>query len=404
MRVLISASTFPIRLDDGLPRFVYDLAEALAARCEVTALVPDAPGAARRERMGAVDVERFTYFWPRRLQALAYGHGIGDNLRASFAAKLQPPPFVVRQALATRALARRRGAEIVNSHWLLPQGLSTALARGRRRRFGHVVTLHGGDAYLLSRMPFGRSLARFVLGRADAVFAVSTNVRDALDQALGRPSNAVIQPVGVHVAAFRGAGGPASPFPDGHLLFVGRLIDIKGVPTLLRALPAVLERHPGVGLLVVGYGPRERELAREAECLGVAHAVRFAGRRTHAEIAGLLATCRAAVVPSIVQEGGRAEGMPSVVLEALAAGARVVASRAGGIPDAVRHGENGWLFRPGEPADLAQKLLAALADDPASGVTKRARETAERLDWARVADRYVEAFERIRPSAPRGTA
>ena len=66
MRVLISASTFPLRLDDGLPRFVYDLCEALATHCEITALVPGAPGALKRERLGNVDVRRFTYFLPSR--------------------------------------------------------------------------------------------------------------------------------------------------------------------------------------------------------------------------------------------------------------------------------------------------------------------------------------------------
>jgi glycogen synthase len=62
MRVLISTSTFPLQRDDGLPRFVYDLAEELARRGEVTVLAPHAPGAAAHERWGALEVERFGYF------------------------------------------------------------------------------------------------------------------------------------------------------------------------------------------------------------------------------------------------------------------------------------------------------------------------------------------------------
>lgn len=64
LRVLISTSTFPLNPDDGLPRFVYDLAEAMSTHADVTALAPDAPGATRRERLGPVDVRRFTYFRP----------------------------------------------------------------------------------------------------------------------------------------------------------------------------------------------------------------------------------------------------------------------------------------------------------------------------------------------------
>ena len=94
MRVLISASTFPVREGDGLPRFVYDLAQALAKFADVTALAPDAPGAAKRERMGDVDVRRFTYFLPRSAQTLAYGHGIRANMRESY---LGLPGFISKR-------------------------------------------------------------------------------------------------------------------------------------------------------------------------------------------------------------------------------------------------------------------------------------------------------------------
>jgi glycosyltransferase involved in cell wall biosynthesis len=397
MRVLVCASTFPLRPGDGLPRFVFDLCQALSAHCEVTALAPDADGAAAVERMDGVEVHRFRYFAPRRWQRLAYGHGIGDNLRASWLARLQPVPFVVCEALATRRLARRKGVDVVNSHWLLPQGLSAALARGRTPRFRHVVTLHGGDAYLLGRLPFARALARFVVGRADAVVAVSSNVRDQLDAVLGRPSGAILQPVGVHAERFRAPAAPLveSRFPEGYLLFVGRLVEVKGVDVLLRALPRLRARHPGLGLVVAGYGPQEPALRRISAELGLDEAVEFTGRLSHEEVAARLQQCRAAVVPSIVREDGREEGMPTVVLEALAAGTRVVASASGGMPDLLRDGENAWLARPGDPEHLADRILAALEVSDPDAVMLQARRAAEKLDWSAVAARYLSVFREI---------
>jgi glycosyltransferase involved in cell wall biosynthesis len=398
LRVLISSGTFPLRIDDGLPRFVYDLAEALAPHCAVTALVPDAPGAARRERMGGVAVRRFTYVRPRSFQSLAYGDGMGDNLRASLLARLQVPSYVWCQARATRRLAGEEGVDIVNSHWMIPQGLSSALARGPSAAFRHVVTLHGGDIYMLRNLPFGRALARFILGRTDFVFAVSSNVRDRLDELLGSASGAVLQPVGVRVGMFRGDQGiePVTPsFDNGYLLFVGRLNAIKGVEYLLRAMPKILERHPRLGLVLLGYGPMEQQLRREVRQLGIDSAVEVVGRRPHGEVARYVRGCRAVVVPSIVEEDGRAEGMPTVVIEAMACGARVVGSAAGGIPDVIRHGENGWLCRHRDPDDLAAKTLLALGDPPDSSTVRRARETAARFDWPEVASRYLEAFESV---------
>jgi len=408
MRVLISTSTFPIRADDGLPRFVYDLAEALAESCEVTCLVPDAVGAAKRERMGAVDVRRFTYFLPRRWQRLAYGHGMRENLRASLLCKLQPPPFVAAQSLATRRLVSAEGIEVVNSHWMIPSGLSTALARGpgggRAGRFGHVLTVHAADVYMLRGLPFGAAIARFILDRSDHVFADGSHVRDSLDELVGGTTDAHLQPNGVRVEGFREAAvrPAASPFPDGYLLFFGRLAEKKGVTYLLQAMPRVLSRHPNLGLVVIGYGPLEGALRDEARALGIARSVEFAGRKSHAEIGAHLAGSRLAVVPSIIDSHGETEGMPTVVVEAMASGTRVVGSAVDGIPDVIRHGENGWLCREKDPADLAEKILVALDDPETSGIPGRGLDTAHRFDWSEVAARYVEAFERVRDPGGRG--
>jgi glycosyltransferase involved in cell wall biosynthesis len=395
MRVLVSASTFPLAEGDGLPRFVFDLAQGLAEHARVFALAPDASGARRSERMGRVEVRRYTYFRPRRLQALAYGHGMRENLRASAWARVQPPALLVAGALATRALVRAEGIELVNSHWIVPQGLASALARGRRKRFRHVLTVHAGDVYLLRRLPFGRALARFVLARSDYVFAVGSHVRDSLDALLGYASRAALQPMGADAALFRGGEGAArapSPFPAGHLVFTGRFSEKKGAVHLLRALPRVLERQPGLGLVLIGYGPLEAELRGEVERLRIAPAVFFAGRLGHEEIARWLRGCRAAVVPSVVDRFGETEGMPTVVVEAMAAGARVVGSDVDGIPDVLHHGENGWLARPGDPEDLAAKILLALAEPEGSPLLRHSRETADGLDWSRVAERYAQAF------------
>ena len=123
--------------------------------------------------------------------------------------------------------------------------------------------------------------------------------------------------------------------------------------------------------------------------------MRFVGRKGHAEIGRYLRGCRVAVVPSIVDRHGETEGMPTVVIEAMAAGARVVGSAVDGIPDVIRHGANGWLCRPADPAHLAAAVLRALDDPAQSPIAAGARETADRFDWPRVADRYREVFERL---------
>ena len=396
MRVLLTTSTFPLAPDDGTPRFVLDLAQSLAASCPVTVLAPGAPGTAARERWGDVSVVRFAYFRPQAWQRLAYADGIEVNLRQSWLARLQAAPFVLAQARAVRRLVERERVDVVNSHWIVPQGLAAALARGRGRRFAHVVSLHGGDVHALVRLPLGRRLAGFVAARSDAWLASSQAARDRFDAVLGRACHAQIQPMGVHAARFRAAlplPGAEVDVPAGYLLYVGRLQEIKGVSVLLRALPAVRARHPDLSLLVVGYGEQEAPLRREAEALGIAAAVAFAGRRPADFVARAMRGCEAVVVPSVRLASGREEGMPTVVAEALAAGARVVATATGGIPDLVRHGENGWLCRDSDPAALSAAILAALEAPrpPAAGD----RAGAEALDWSSVAERHLEVYRSV---------
>ncbi len=394
IQVLISTSTFPIKLDDGLPRFVYDLAGTIAKKCDVIVLAPDAPGSLKREFMGRMDVQRFSYFYPRRWQALAYGYGMRDNLRSSLLGKIQLFPFIGNQALATRRIVHKNKIRVVNSHWMVPQGFSSALARGRKRRFHHILSVHAGDVYMLQGFPFGRFLARFIIDRTDFIFADGSKVRDQLDQLLGRPSNAIVQPMGVHVNQFNNSGAEPfkSPFPEGYLLYFGRFSEKKGIPYLLKAMPKILGHHPGLGLIIVGYGMREKELKKEVSDLKIEPSVQFVGRKTHDEIIRYLQGSRVAVIPSIIDRYGETEGMPTTVIEAMASGTRVVASDVDGIPDVISHQENGWLCRPKDPADLAEKILMALVDPAPSKILKLAKETAENFDWSKVADRYIKVI------------
>jgi glycosyltransferase involved in cell wall biosynthesis len=389
--LLITTSTFPTSLKGGGPRFIFDLAKALTVHFDVTVLAPHAPGATRSESWDGVQIERFRYTLPTSHQRLAYGGGMRENMRASWMARLQVPLLLMAQAWRTRRLAKRQRVTAVNSHWLVPQGLTAAFVRGRRRpQFRHVVHVHAADVYLLRKLPLGRWIVRFVLARADAVLADGSHVRDALDELAGQRTGAVLQPMGAWVDEF-GRSGPAieSPFAGGYLAFVGRLVEKKGVIYLLRAMERLLPAHPQLGLVVVGDGPLRHDLEKEAADLGIGAAVAFTGALPHQEVIRHLRGCRVAVVPSVIDSRGETEGMPTVVVELMAAGLRVVGSRVNGIPDVLKHHQNGWLAEPADPEDLAAKLREALADPTPSAIVEQAQATAARFDWRLIAEDYT---------------
>ena len=116
--------------------------------------------------------------------------------------------------------------------------------------------------------------------------------------------------------------------------------------------------------------------------------IEFLGSLPHDRIVELLAEARVVVLPSVVDSHGEADGMPTVLLEAMAAQRLVVACRVNGIPDVLRDGENGWLCEPRNVEDLAAKILQALAYKD-SGIPAAALKTAQQYDWPVLGARYA---------------
>jgi glycosyltransferase involved in cell wall biosynthesis len=373
---------------------VYDLARGLVDHVEeVHALVPDAAELPRDEVWEGVRVHRFRYFLPRRAQTLCYRHGIPANLRANPLLLAVVPFFVLAQTIAILRYLRRHEIAVVNSHWIIFQGLAAALAR-TVMPFRHVLQVHAAGLYLLLRLPrwLGRSTARFIVKRSDHVICVSSYVLDRTTDLLGfAPPSASVACMGVDTALF-GKTGPGDEPADPRILFVGRLVEKKGVEYLLRAFPRVREEIPPVRLDIVGTGEREAGLKSLAAELGLApEVVTFHGSQPHERVVELLRESRVVTVPSVVDAHGETEGMPTVILEAMAAGKRVVASRVNGTPDLVKPGHNGWLCPPADPERLARALVEAL-NDGHDGVPDAARKTAAHHDWARVCARYAEVL------------
>ena len=171
------------------------------------------------------------------------------------------------------------------------------------------------------------------------------------------------------------------------LLFVGYLIERKGVRYLLEAAPAILARHPNLRIVLIGKGPEEQRLREQAEALGIAGSVSFAGFLPHAEVIEWMQRSLLLVLPSVE------EGQGAVLLEALAAGTPVVGSNVDGIAEVITP-QVGRLFPVADAAALAAEVNDLLAT-PACW--QQASDAARRLalatyDWRVLAQRYLALY------------
>lgn len=167
-----------------------------------------------------------------------------------------------------------------------------------------------------------------------------------------------------------------------------RLTEQKGITYLLQALPAVVRDYPDVVLVIAGEGPTRSSLESEAVGLGVAQHVRFAG--ACGDVPSLLKALDAYVLPSVW------EGLPMVLLEAMAAGCPIVATSVGGVPSAIEHGRNGLLVSPRDPAGLAAAVNRMLRDaELRRDCQRRGKEVfAARFSARKMTDRYEQLYLR----------
>lgn len=144
-----------------------------------------------------------------------------------------------------------------------------------------------------------------------------------------------------------------------HIVFVGRLDAIKGVPLLLDAVAALRERHPDARVSIVGDGPHRAQLEQQTARLGLGEMVHFLGYRSQDAVADLLAQADMLVLPSF------AEGVPVVLMEAMAARLPVIASQVAGVGELVEDGVSGHLIPAGDTQNLIARMDHLLSDPKA---------------------------------------
>jgi glycosyltransferase involved in cell wall biosynthesis len=384
-RLLVLTSTLPRWAGDSEPRFVFDLARALADRYDPLILAPMAPGAASREVMDGIPIRRFRYAPLRRWERLAAPGAIMPNLRRHPWLYLTVPGFFIGQLLALVSLLRRERFDLVHCHWLIPQGLVLALASLFVRVPPVLVTCHGADAFTLESGLL-RGLKNWVLGKADAVSVVSREIAARL---AGRSTGRLVHvPMGVDIGTFGGDAAPAAKPPI--ILCAGRLAAKKGVNVLIEALAEPRLASRDLRVRIVGDGPMKVELMTRADALGLGDRVQFVGAVPHERLAEEMEAATMFCAPYVIAADGDREGTPTVLLEAAAAGLPIVTSDVGGCGDIVEHGRSGWLLPPGDAGALAAAIAEAL-DDPvrAAAMAAAARRRAEDFSWPRIAARYA---------------
>ncbi|MFZ5759356.1 MAG: glycosyltransferase [Thermodesulfobacteriota bacterium] len=387
MRVLHLATSFPSGPDSFAGAFVHQLVAAQVGFSLACTVVTPA-GSFPTEWPPLYPVRRFRYA-PWSLQRLAQQPG---GMPAALQAQpllfaLLSVPFFA--AMAVHLIREGKQHDLIHAHW----SICGALAVLTRPLHGRpvVTTLRGSDVHF-SRdgTAFRFLLNRAVRGSAAVVGVSKGMVNDLCSRFTEIQEKCGFVPNGVDERYFRIPLERAGENRPLRILFIGSLLSLKGIDVLIRALGRIREQ-PWT-LTLVGNGPQWSELQELAGREQVAERVTFRGAVAPEKVAGIMADHHLLVLPSY------REGLPNVVLEAMAAGLAVVASDIDGCRELIDDGKSGWLFPPGDVEELSallRTIVAGSLDLHQAGKWARAELLRRGLTWRNTAERYISLYHNV---------
>ena len=388
--ILVLASTFPRWKNDTEPRFVYDLCQKLKNDFKIIVLAPHSIDSLAYEVMDDLRVVRYRYA-PTRLETLAYEGGITAKLKDKTLNWLMLPFFFIGQWVAIIKLLRQYPVKVIHAHWLIPQGILALMARlVSKNKPSILCTSHGGDLYGLND-PISKAIKCHVINKIDELTVVSSSMQGKVGELVPQATIPTVAPMGTDLAGVFTPNESIQRIPY-QLLFVGRLVEKKGLQYLLQALPEIIKHNPSITLNIAGSGPEQDNLEKLTSKLELKKHVSFLGRLTHEQLVTQYQTASIAVFPFIQAKDGDVEGLGLVMIEAMGCGCPVVASDIPAVHDVITDNKTGILVPPKNHKEIQKNILAffVMPEEKKKLLGKKGRESIlKKFCWSVVAQQYT---------------
>lgn len=378
--------------------------ESMGFRLTIGSLNPP-PASFRHERLAGLKAE-IIYPPPRPVLDLPLHSPPADTVWQEMAALAAAQEIAYGKSFKSLTRARnawffsgefrRRGIRHLHVHFA-NRATHTALFL-KKAGFTFSFTAHAQDFMV----DLGsHHLLREMAHEAEFVVAVSDFSRDLLAGLCPDAGDKILRIYnGLDPAAFKLVAAPAAP--PLRVLSVGRLIDFKGFPDLIEAVRLLRDRGVDVLLDIVGEGPQRSALERQIENENLSGCIRLLGVQSQDQVRNLLDQCQVFALACITDSKGASDILPTVILEAMAAGRPVVSTRLVGVPEMVEDGVTGLLAAPGDAAAMARHLLRLAGDaalrDSMGLAGRRKLETTFTLQ--QTAGRLAEKFRTVAPQSP----
>ncbi len=379
MKICFIASTYPRSEDDpAVPWLREDLRRIKERGHELHVFAPAFKGS-KSHVVDGIQVHRFRYFFAGK-EDLTHDAGAPTKIRRPDYL-LITIFYILAGTLGMARLHRKERFQILHVHWPFPHGLFALYARIFAKT-KVVMSFHGAELLLSKKFKFVDPALKAFTRRAEAVTCNSSYTAEAIRK-LGTCEPQIL-PYGSPIPE------RATPLPQHRvkkILYVGRLIERKGVEYLLKAFP-LIQKQIEAQLIIVGSGVLLEPLQKLADDLGITSDTEFRVNIPEEQLMASYEECDVFVLPAIVDSRGDTEGLGVVLIEALSYRRPVVASAVGGIVDVIIDDKTGILVPEKQPQLLADAVVRVLSSPELS---KRLAETGychvqQVFDWDHIID------------------
>ncbi len=391
MRVLHIITACPYDEEEGavLTPWLWRVLEELSNRgVRVDLLCPTYKGK-KGEYFRGFYVHRYRYCISK-WEILGYKTAIPEILKTTKWAYALIPFYILSGLLKSLMLSGTENYDVVHVHWPFP--LAILSLPFKIRGIPVVHSYYTAEIKLMESLGFLGRVLRLLLHTADVKTAISTYVKGLLGY-----EDVIIIPYAsaLDVKEFH----PPKEKPEKPvILFVGRLVERKGVRYLIEATKILKEMGVDISLHIVGDGPLRKELEELTKGLGLDSVVLFKGRVGGNELIEEYKNSHIFVLPSIVDSRGDTEGLGVVLIEALTFGLPVIGSRVGGIPDIIIDKETGLLINEKDPVELASAIEYLLLnwEEAKKMVVMGQRRIKDKFSPEGVADKILEIYRGLK--------
>ncbi|GAP08151.1 glycosyltransferase [Anaerolinea thermolimosa] len=398
MKIAVLTSSYPRYPGDGTAPFIQSLCTTLNKHGHDIEVIAPYDIDIRQNQSSDVIVHRFKYVWPKRFHIMGHGRSLLSDVTLKPLTFVLLPLFIFAETLKLLDVTANQKSDLIHVHWVLPNG-PAALVVSKIRKIPYVLSLHGSDIYVSTKNKVFSWFAKKVIKHASFISACSPDLLIAAKR-LGAGDKVALLAWGADPVHFTPQRRDIT-FRQRHqwevnkivVFALGRMVFKKGFEILIRAWEKIQNDQDNILLVIGGEGPIRTQLQNMITKERIIN-VELPGRIPWTDVPDYLANADIFVMPSIKDQKGNLDGLPTVLLEAMSSGLPVIASRIAGIPLVIQDNRNGILVSPGNSNELAEALLKLINNQD---LRRRLGENARKdiitqFNWDSVASKFEERY------------